>query len=339
MRRAKTQNVIATLPGRSPQRIILATNTDGQSWVQEDGVSGLIAFARYYAGLPKRCRPRTLRDRVRERPRLARRRRNESLREAARLPVRQGQHRVRVRRRAPGDARDPPRPPTGTRHLEFTGRGEPFLFGVGDSDALRQEAAAAATQAAQARRAPRSSRASALPDARARYLRSARWAGSATLPLSADPDAGDDLRAVVAVRAVVQGERDRLRRGCARSCSRSETPSSRSTGSRATRSPATTRDARAASAGSADLSRPRGTAQFAPGPVTLALRGGARACSGRPRRRRVGHQQPPQPKSGPGGSDYTHRGWRVQLRRQRNPTRGTSSSRSGRARARLRSRS
>ena len=27
---------------------------DGQSWVQENGVAGLIAFARYYAGLPLR---------------------------------------------------------------------------------------------------------------------------------------------------------------------------------------------------------------------------------------------------------------------------------------------
>ena len=58
--RATTTNVIATLPGRSSQKIVLGTNTDGQSWVQENGVAGLIAFARYYAGLPLRCRPRTL---------------------------------------------------------------------------------------------------------------------------------------------------------------------------------------------------------------------------------------------------------------------------------------
>ncbi len=51
--RATTTNVIATLPGKSRQKIALGTNTDGQSWVQENGVAGLIAFARYYAGLPK----------------------------------------------------------------------------------------------------------------------------------------------------------------------------------------------------------------------------------------------------------------------------------------------
>ena len=58
--RDKTRNLIATLPGKSRERTALFTNTDGQSWVQENGVSGLIAFARYYAELPLRCRPRTL---------------------------------------------------------------------------------------------------------------------------------------------------------------------------------------------------------------------------------------------------------------------------------------
>ncbi len=52
--------MIATLPGKSPEKTAMFANTDGHSWVQEDGVVGLIAFARYYAGLPLRCRPRTL---------------------------------------------------------------------------------------------------------------------------------------------------------------------------------------------------------------------------------------------------------------------------------------
>ncbi len=139
----RPQNVIATLPGRSPQRIILATNTDGQSWVQENGVSGLIAFARYYAGLPKRCRPRTLQ--------IAFASAHDSL-------VNDGTNRyvepldsqydkgsiafafavehLGTREILPNAA--------GTR-LRFTGRGEPFLFGVGNSTAL-QEAAAAATK-------------------------------------------------------------------------------------------------------------------------------------------------------------------------------------------------
>ena len=42
--------------------------------------------------------------------------------------------------------------------------------------------------------------------------------------------------------------------------------------------------------------------------------------------------QPPQPKSGPGGSDYPHRGWRVSSAGAA-PTRGTCSSRPGRGRA------
>ena len=142
VRRANTQNVIATLPGRSPQQIILATNTDGQSWVQENGVSGLIAFARYYAGLPKRCRPRTLQ--------IAFASAHDSL-------VNDGTNRyvkpldsqyekggiafafavehLGTREILPNAA--------GTR-LRFTGRGEPFLFGVGNSTALQEAAAAAA---------------------------------------------------------------------------------------------------------------------------------------------------------------------------------------------------
>jgi hypothetical protein len=58
--RGRTRNLIATLPGRSRERIVLSTNTDGNSWVQENGVAGILALARYYAQLPTRCRPRTL---------------------------------------------------------------------------------------------------------------------------------------------------------------------------------------------------------------------------------------------------------------------------------------
>ena len=141
--RAKTTNVIATLPGQSKQRIILAANTDGQSWVQENGVAGMIAFARYYAGLPKRCRPRTLQ--------IAFASAHDAL-------VRDGMDRYS----APLDAQYDKGsiafafaiehlgtreilPNAAGNRLRFTGRGEPFLFGAGDSPAL-QEAAAAATK-------------------------------------------------------------------------------------------------------------------------------------------------------------------------------------------------
>jgi hypothetical protein len=143
VKRTTTRNLIATLPGRSSQRIILATNTDGQSWVQEDGVSGLIAFARYYAGLPARCRPRTLQ--------LAFASAHDSLvndgtnRYTKPLDAAYGRGSIAfafavehlgTREILPNSA--------GTR-LRFTGRGEPFLFGVGNSTAL-QDAAAAATK-------------------------------------------------------------------------------------------------------------------------------------------------------------------------------------------------
>ena len=73
--RTKTRNLIARLPGQSPEKIVLAANTDGNSWVQENGVIGMLAFARYYAKLPKRCHPRTLRAGVLERSRRVPRRR------------------------------------------------------------------------------------------------------------------------------------------------------------------------------------------------------------------------------------------------------------------------
>ncbi len=55
-----TRSLIATLPGQSPERIVLDTNTDGVGWVQENGNVGLLALAEHFARLPLRCRPRTL---------------------------------------------------------------------------------------------------------------------------------------------------------------------------------------------------------------------------------------------------------------------------------------
>lgn len=135
--RASTRNVIATLPGRSAQRIILGANTDGQSWVQENAVAGLIAFARYYARLPVRCRPRTL---------------EISFASAHDAIVVDGMERYS----APLDAQYDKGSvafafavehlgtreivPGASNRLRFTGRGEPFLFAAGDSDVLRETA-------------------------------------------------------------------------------------------------------------------------------------------------------------------------------------------------------
>ena len=139
LERATTRNVIATLPGRSSQRIVMGTNTDGQSWVQEDGVSGLIAFARYYARLPMRCRPRTLQ--------IAFASSHDAIvsdgmeRYSAPLDAEYDQGSIAfafavehlgTREILPGaDGR-----------LRFSGKGEPFLFAAGDSDVLRRTATA-----------------------------------------------------------------------------------------------------------------------------------------------------------------------------------------------------
>lgn len=146
VKRAKTRNLIATLPGQSGERIVLATNTDGNSWVQENGVAGLLALARYYAALPLECRPRTLV--------LAFGSSHDALitdgtnRYAEELEAEYDQGTVAfafaiehlgAREIVPvADGVGP------GRRLELTGRGEPFLFAAGDSEALRQTATAAA---------------------------------------------------------------------------------------------------------------------------------------------------------------------------------------------------
>lgn len=57
--RATTRSLIATLPGTSTERIVFGTNTDGNTWVQENGHAGMLALAHYFADLPMQCRPRT----------------------------------------------------------------------------------------------------------------------------------------------------------------------------------------------------------------------------------------------------------------------------------------
>lgn len=56
----RTRNLFATLPGQSPERVILCTHTDGATWVQENGPAALLALARYFAALPLSERPRTI---------------------------------------------------------------------------------------------------------------------------------------------------------------------------------------------------------------------------------------------------------------------------------------
>lgn len=57
---AVTRSLIATLPGRGSERIVLDTNTDGVGWVQENGTVALLALTEHFARLPLECRPRTI---------------------------------------------------------------------------------------------------------------------------------------------------------------------------------------------------------------------------------------------------------------------------------------
>ncbi len=55
---ASTRNLIATLPGRTRERIVVNTNTDSVNWVQENGTVASLALARHLGSLPARCRAR-----------------------------------------------------------------------------------------------------------------------------------------------------------------------------------------------------------------------------------------------------------------------------------------
>ena len=145
--RRKTRNLIARLPGQSNEKMVMVANTDGTSWVQENGVIGMLAFARYYAKLPLRCRPRTLE--------LVFSSAHDSYRNDGMSPRHYPLDKKRI---AFGFAIEHLGTreviPTGegtSRHLAFTGVADPALFGAGDSDALRE----AAVEATKRRNLPR----------------------------------------------------------------------------------------------------------------------------------------------------------------------------------------
>ena len=136
--RTRTRNLIARLPGRSAEKIVLAANTDGNSWVQENGVIGMLAFARYYAKLPKRCHPRALE--------LVFSSAHDGFRDDGLNP----DHYPLDKKRTAfaftiehlGTREILPTGQGAARRLKFTGLADPALFGAGDSDVLRQTAAA-----------------------------------------------------------------------------------------------------------------------------------------------------------------------------------------------------
>lgn len=60
VKRVVTPTIVATLPGMSPQRIVVDSHTDGTNAVEDNGPVAMIAMARYWAALPLECRPRTI---------------------------------------------------------------------------------------------------------------------------------------------------------------------------------------------------------------------------------------------------------------------------------------
>lgn len=55
-----TRTLLATLPGRSEQRIVVDSHTDGTSAVEDNGPIAQLAMMRQLASLPRRCRARTV---------------------------------------------------------------------------------------------------------------------------------------------------------------------------------------------------------------------------------------------------------------------------------------
>jgi hypothetical protein len=56
----QTPSIHATLPGASPQRIVIDSHTDGTNAAEDNGPVAMVAMARYLAALPAECRPRTI---------------------------------------------------------------------------------------------------------------------------------------------------------------------------------------------------------------------------------------------------------------------------------------
>lgn len=59
-KRVQTPSISATLPGQSPERIVIDSHTDGTNAAEDNGPVAMVAMARYLASLPAECRPRTI---------------------------------------------------------------------------------------------------------------------------------------------------------------------------------------------------------------------------------------------------------------------------------------
>jgi hypothetical protein len=56
----RTRMLTATLPGVSPERMVIQSHTDGMNAIWDNGPVAMLALARRFAALPASCRPRTL---------------------------------------------------------------------------------------------------------------------------------------------------------------------------------------------------------------------------------------------------------------------------------------
>jgi len=140
VRPVTTRNVHATLAGQTDERIVLITHTDGNTWVQENGITALLAIGHYAATLPIAERRRTI----------------ELTFTSAHLHIsREGSHRYSAQLDRDYDdgtiafafaiehlgARDlnpVPRTDGPGRRLEFTDAAELLLWCVGPSDPMRR---------------------------------------------------------------------------------------------------------------------------------------------------------------------------------------------------------
>jgi hypothetical protein len=58
--KVSTPTITATIKGQSPQRIVVDSHTDGTNAAEDNGPVAMVAMARYLAGQPVECRPRTI---------------------------------------------------------------------------------------------------------------------------------------------------------------------------------------------------------------------------------------------------------------------------------------
>jgi hypothetical protein len=137
---SRTRNVFARLEGQTEERIVLVTHTDGNTWVQENGIAALLALAAYFAKLPIEHRRRTLEFAFTSAHLHISR--EGSLRYAQQLDREFDDGTVAfvfpIEHLGARELVPVPRQNGPSRRLEFTGASEPLLWAVGPSAALQQ---------------------------------------------------------------------------------------------------------------------------------------------------------------------------------------------------------